>query len=330
MKVFVTRPIPKLGIDLLKKSGHRVVIQPDRRNLSKKELISAVKGKKFDAILSFLTNQIDEDVLIAGGEQLKVVANFAVGFDNIDVKIANARGVVVANTPCIEVSRSVAEHTFALMLALARRISEADVFTRAGKYKGWDPDLMVGQDIYGKTLGIIGLGGIGREVAHRAVKGFDMKPIYHDVRRDRDFEKEYGAKYMELDKLLSSSDIVTLHVPLLSTTRHLITTKTLRLMKKDALLVNTARGPVVDETAVLKALYSKKIGGFALDVLECEPSIDCNIGDHYELKTCPNVVMTPHIASATVGAREAMARLAAEAIIDVASGREPKTVVKMR
>ena len=330
MKVFVTRPIPRVGVDLLKKAGHKVTVQPEQKNLSQRELKEALKGKKYDAILSFLTNQIDEDVLKSAGDQLKVVANFAVGFDNVDVKTANARGVVVANTPCIEVSRSVAEHTFALMLSLARRIPEADVFARAKKYKGWDPDLLIGNDIYETTLGIVGLGGIGKEVAKRAAKGFDMKILYTDVKPDREFEKEYNAKYMKLEDLLPLADIVTLHVPLLPSTRHLITTKTLKLMKKNALLINTARGPVVDEKAVLKALYAKKLGGFALDVFECEPAIDCDLTDHYELRALPNVIMTPHIASATVRARDAMATLAAQAIIDVATGKEPKTVVKMK
>lgn len=325
--IYITRPIPDNGINLLKKAGHRITLQKERRDLSSRELTAALKAKKPDALLSFLTNRIDARVL-AAAPSLRIISNFAVGYDNIDVDTAHARHVVVANTPCAEVVNSVAEHTFALMLALSRRVVEADTFTRSKKYKGWDPDLLVGNDVYGKTLGIVGLGAIGKGVALRAHKGFGMTILYTDMKRDETFEKEYSATFMPLEKLLSTADIISLHVPLLPSTRHLITTKTLKLMKKTALLVNTARGPVVDEKAILKSLYTKKIGGFALDVFECEPHIDCDPTDRYELAKLSTVIMTPHIASATHGAREGMAREAAQNIIDFFAGKEPKNLIK--
>lgn len=327
MKIFITRPIPKVGIDMLKKR-HTVSVQKERRNLSKKEMIAKVKGKNYDAILCLLTNRIDADVMDAAGPQLKVISNYAVGFDNIDVEATKKRKIVVTNTPSEEISMSVAEHTFTLMLALSRRIVEADRFARAGKYMGWDPDLLNGQDFYDKTIGLLGMGRIGKEVVKRARLGFGAKVLYYDLHRDIAFEKEYGAKYATQEKLLKTSDIVSLHVPLLPSTRHLISTKALRLMKKSALLINTARGPIVDEKAVLKSLYAKKLGGYALDVFECEPEIDCDPTDQYELKKLDTVIMTPHIASATTRARDAMSRLAAQNILDVLAGKTPVHVAK--
>lgn len=325
LHVFVTRPIPKVGIDLLKKQGYRVKVQPEPINLSKRVLLKQVKG--CDAILSLLTNRIDADIMDAAGPRLKVLSNYAVGFDNIDVEAAKKRNIIVTNTPSPQISESVAEHTFALMLALAHRVVEADLFTRSGKYKGWDPALLIGRDIAKTQLGLIGLGNIGKTVAKHA-HAFDMHVAYHDRKRDEEFEKTYSATFMSFEDLLRTSDIVSLHVPLLPSTRHLINAKALRLMKKDALLINTARGPVVDETATLKALYAKKLGGFALDVFECEPLIDCNPRDRYELRKLSNVIMTPHIASATIKSREAMALLAATNIIEALSGKIPAAAVK--
>lgn len=322
MNIFITRPIPKVGIDMLKKK-HSVTLQKYRRTLSKKEMIAKVKGRGYDAILCLLTNRIDTAVMDAAGAQLKVLSNYAVGFDNVDLDAARKRKIVVTNTPSEEISISVAEHTFTLMLALSRRIVEADRFARAGKYMGWDPDLLIGQDVYDKTIGLLGMGRIGREVVKRARRGFDATVLYYDLHRDTAFEKEYGVKYATQEKLLKQSDIISLHVPLLPSTRHLIGTKTLRLMKKTALLINTARGPIVDEKAVLKALYAKKLGGYALDVFECEPEIDCDPNDQYELKKLDTVIMTPHIASATRRSRDAMATLAAQNILDVFADKIP-------
>lgn len=328
MKIYITRPIPKIALDMLKKKGHAVTLQRERRNLSKSELIKKVKGKKYDALLCLLTNTIDAAVIEACGPQLKIISNYAVGFDNIDLGEAAKRGIVVTNTPALEVSTSVAEHTFALILSLSRRIVEADRYSRTGKYHGWDPDLFVGSDLHDRVLGLVGMGRIGKEVAKYAHIGFGMSVIYYDKHRDTDFEKMFQARYASFEKLLKTADIVSLHVPLLPTTRHLINAQTLRLMKKAALLVNTARGPIVDETAALKALYAKKLGGFALDVFECEPNNDCNPNDQMALKSLSNVIMTPHIASATINARTAMARIAAQNILDVFAGKKPEHMAK--
>lgn len=320
-RIFVTRPIPGPAISLLKKKGYRVDLQPKSINISARALTSAVK--EYDAILSLLTNRFDKKIIEAAGPQLKIISNYAVGYDNIDVEAAKTRSIIIANTPCPEVSNAVSEHTFALILSLSRRLVEADSFTRAKKYKGWDPNLLIGRDLGQLTLGVIGLGNIGKGVVHRAVKGFGMNVLYVDMKQDLDFEKEYGARYVTQKELLKQSDVVSLHVPLLPSTRHLINEKTLKLMKKNAILINTARGAVVDETATLKALYEKKLGGYGLDVLECEPSIDCNPSDRYELRALDTVIMTPHIASATIAARDAMSRIAADNIIQTLEGKSP-------
>ncbi|MDO8582268.1 MAG: D-glycerate dehydrogenase [bacterium] len=322
-KIFVTRKIPEAGLNLLKaQKSFRVLVSPHDRVLTKDELKKNVKG--VDAVLSLLTDKIDSDVLDAAGSQLKIVANYAVGFDNVDLDAAKKRSVIVTNTPGDLVSEAVAEHTFALIMALAHRIVEADVFTRAEKYKGWEPMEFLGTLLMGKTLGIVGLGRIGVGVARRAVHGMGMKVIYNDQRRNEDFEREYHAEYIPtLDALLKKSDVVSLHVPLLPATRHLMSTKQFALMKPTAFVVNTARGPVIDEKALLVALAKKKIGGVALDVFECEPAIDCDLTDHLALKKFPNVILTPHIASASTEARDQMAEFAAQNIIAVLSGKAP-------
>jgi glyoxylate reductase len=226
------------------------------------------------------------------------------------------------------VNESVAEHTFALMVACAHRIPEAHIYTTHGKYKGWTPDLLLGTNIKNRTLGLIGAGRIATSVAERAVKGFGMKLIYSDLRPNTYIEKKLKAKKVTTERLLKQSDFVSLHVPLLPATRHLISTKQLNMMKKDAYLINTARGPVVDEKALLKALKAKKIAGAGIDVFECEPAIDCDITDNLELRAFPNVVLTPHIASATVEARQDMARVAAKNIVAVLAGKKPLNPAK--
>lgn len=325
-KIFVTRLIPDAGLLALKKKGYAVDVYKEDRVIPKKDLLRRVKG--VDAILPLLTDRIDEEVLIAAGPQLKIVANYAVGFDNIDLAAAKKHNIPVTNTPADEVSESVAEHAFALMLGLAHRLVESDGYARAEKYKGWAPQLLLGTDLHGKTLGIIGLGRIGEAVARRAVHGFGMKCVYADLSRNTKFEKEYNAKKKTNEALLKEADFVTLHVPLLKSTHHLISTKELKLMKKTAFLVNTARGPVVDEKALLKALKKGEIAGAGLDVFECEPAIDCDIRDNLELKNFPNVILTPHTASATIEARQAMSLLAAKNIIAVLSGKKPLTPAK--
>lgn len=326
MKVLVTRPIPSEGLEALRKKKYDIDLYEKDEVMPRKELLKRAKGK--DAILSLLNDKVDAELLDAAGSQLKIVANYAVGFDNVDLAAAKKRDVIVTNTPAPEVSETVAEHTFALLMALAHRVAESDAYARAKKYKGWGPNLLLGTDVYGKTLGLIGGGRIGAAVAERAVKGFKMKCVYSDLKRNGDFERAYGAKFMPMEKLLQVSDFVSLHVPLLPSTRHLISTAEFSLMKKTAFLINTARGPIVDEKALLRALKTKRIAGAALDVFECEPAIDCDLTDKLELKSFPNVVLTPHTASATIEARQAMSRFAADNIIAVLSGKPALTPAK--
>lgn len=326
-KIFVTRQIPDAGLKMLENAGYEATVRKEKTAISKKELVTELK-KGYDALLCLLTDKIDSEVMDAGLPQLKIIANYAVGFDNINIEEGKKRNLMMANTPGPEITESVAEHTFALMIALARRIVEADKFARAEKYKGWDPMLLLGTDLHDKTLGIVGLGRIGFAVAQRAVNGFKMKTLYHDIKPNPDFEKEFSGIYKSLEDLLKESDFVSLHVPLLPSTTHLISDAQLALMKPTAFLINTARGPVVDELALLKALADKKIAGAALDVFECEPSIDCLPGDHLDLKKMDNVVLTPHTASASVEARQAMSRTAAQNIIEALEGRTPPNLVK--
>ncbi|HEX9664908.1 MAG TPA: D-glycerate dehydrogenase [Patescibacteria group bacterium] len=317
-KIFVTRAIPDAGIKMLRAKKYQVKISPYDRVLKREEIIRMAKGA--DALLCLLTDKIDSQLLDILGPKLKIVANYAVGFDNIDVKACQKHNVYATNTSGV-LTRAVAEHTFALMMAIARRISEADRFVRAGQYVGWDPFLMMGSDVEGKTLGIIGLGRIGRAVAQRAVKGLGMKVLYFDVSRQKDFEKQFKAKFATVNKILKTADFVTIHVPLLPGTKHLIGARELRLMKKTAYLVNTSRGPVIDEKALAKALRQKEIAGAGIDVFEFEPRPVAG------LKKLDNIIMTPHIASATIEARQEMSRVAAKNIIFALSGGKPPNLV---
>ncbi|MBE7436799.1 D-glycerate dehydrogenase [Patescibacteria group bacterium] len=330
MNIFISfnpKGFAENAVRILKKAGHAVTVYPKVYGISRKELLRLSKGR--DAVLPLLTDRIDEEFFRAAGPKLKIVANYAVGFDNVDLQAAKKHGVIVTNTPTEAVNESVGEHTFALMLTLAHRIAEADRFSKGGKYTGWKPDQLLGSNLRGKTLGIIGAGRIGSNVAFHAVNGFGMKLLYSDMKRNPDIEKTFRAKYVSMDALLKQSDYVSLHVPLLPSTKHLISAKQLRLMKKTAFLINTARGPVVDEKALLKALKAKKIAGAALDVFECEPAIDCDLRDDLELKAFENVILTPHIASATIEAREGMAEVAAKNIVAVLAGKKPLTPAKV-
>ena len=333
-KVFITRMIPEAGTKMLQKKGYEVVINSEDSVLTKAELISSLSGQNYDALFCLLTDTIDGEVMDSFGPQLKVVANMAVGFDNIDVAEAKKRGIMITNTPGV-LTDTVAEHTFALMLAIAHRVVEADRFSRAGKYVGWAPMLMLGNDLSGKTLGVVGLGRIGSRVAHHAVRGFDMKVLYYDTERNLKFEeefsakggsasggeKEFGAVYLPLDDLLKQSDFISIHVPLLETTHHLINEEKLKLMKPNAYIVNTSRGPVIDEAALARALSNKTIKGAALDVFEFEPKVTS------ELLSLDNVILTPHIASATEETRSKMSALAALNIIEALEGRIPPNLL---
>ena len=322
MKIFVTRPIPEVGIDLLKEKGFEVVVNTEAKDraATKDEILAGAKGA--DAILSILTDKIDAEIMDAGLPTLKIIANFAVGFDNIAIEDAKKRNIMVTNTPGV-LTETVAEHSFTLMLSVAHRIAESDKFAREGRYKAWGPELLLGTNISGKTLGIIGLGRIGSRVAHHAVGGFDMKIIYTDPKRNEQFEKEYGAVYADsIDNLLPQCDFVSIHVPMTEENRHLINEERLKKMKKTAYLINTSRGPIVDEKALAVALKDGIIAGAALDVFEFEPEITP------ELKELSNVVMTPHTASATIETRSKMAEIAATNIIAALEGRTPPNLVK--
>lgn len=323
--IFITRPVPEPAGAMLAKEGFHITVRKKKTAPSQKELIDAVK--KYDAVLSLLTDVFDTTVVSAAGPQLKIISNYAVGYDNIDVEMAAKRGVVVANTPCDEVSDAVADHTIALMFALERKIVSADLFMRQGKYKLWDPMIFIGDGITGKTVGLLGLGRIGKSVASRLEEGFGTPVLYHDVRRDEVFEKRYKAVYVSQEELLRKSDIISLHVPLLPSTKHLINAKTLRLMKKTALLINTSRGGIIDQHAIAVALKRNALGGYATDVYECEPRLACLAADSRYFLKSDRCIFTPHIASATLAAREAMSRIAAQNIIDVFKGKKPKNAV---
>lgn len=318
MKVFVTRKIPGTSLDNLKNAGFELVVPDNNRVLTGEELLAGISG--VDAILSLLTDKIDGDVMDAAGPQLKVISNYAVGFDNIDVEAATKRGIVVTNTPSDEVNEAVAEHTWALILALARRIVEADEATKHGAYRGWEPDIFLGTNLIGKTLGIVGMGRIGSMVARRAA-GYKMNVLYNKRTPDPEAEQSLGVRFASLDDLLAQSDFISLHVPLTPETRHMINKDAFAKVKKGAYLVNTARGSIVEERDLVEALDSAQIAGAALDVFDNEPDISP------ELMANQKVIMTPHIASATWEARNKMGEQATNAIIDVLNGTKPQNIV---
>jgi len=319
MKIYVTRKIPQKGIDKLVAKGYEVDVSPKDGVLTKEELLAALKQKPYDAVLCLLTDKIDKEVFGAV-PTAKIFANYAVGFDNINLNDAKEKGVPITNTPGV-LTETVAEHTFSLILALAHRIAEGDKFTKGGKYTGWGPMLLLGNDVSHKTLGIIGLGRIGSRVAYHAVKGFDMKIFYYDVKRDENFEKEYGAEFKSVEEVLKGSDFVSIHVPLLPETKHLINAEKLKIMKPSAYLVNTSRGPIIDEAALVEALKNKNIKGAALDVFENEPVLAPGLAEF------DNVIITPHIASATEETRSKMSEMAADNIIAAMEGKIPPNIV---
>jgi glyoxylate reductase len=315
-KVYITRKLPSIAEELLRAEGYEVDVSEKDGVLTKEELIAALKKKEYDAVLPLLTDKIDGEIFDAA-PKAKIFANYAVGFNNIDTEEAKKRGLIITNTPDV-LTDTVAEHTFAMMLSLASRIVEGDRFMRTGKYDSWAPLMLLGTDIKGKTLGVLGTGRIGSRVVHMANRGFDMNVIYYDVARNQKLEDDYGARFRaSVDDVLREADIVSIHVPLLPTTRHLINKERFEMMKPTALLVNTSRGPVIDESALVSALRDGIIAGAAIDVYENEPKAAPGMSE------LENIIMTPHIASATLEARSGMAELAAKNIIAVLSGGEP-------
>ena len=313
-KIFITRRLPEEGLRLLKE--HELEIYEGDAPPSKEEIIEGVKDK--DVLICLLTDKIDAEVMDSA-PNLKIIANYAVGIDNIDVEEATKRGILVTNTPGV-LTETVADLAWALLMAIARRIVEGDKFMREGKFKGWAPLLMLGSDVYGKTIGIIGAGRIGSAVARRA-KGFNMRILYYSRKRNEKLEEECNAKYVDLETLLKEADFVSLHTPLTEETYHMIGEKGLKMMKPTAYLINTARGKCVDENALVKALKEGWIKGAALDVFENEPAI------HPELKKLDNVVLTPHIGSASYETRSKMAVMVAKNVIAALEGKLPPNCV---
>ncbi len=310
--ILVTRRLPSSVIAKLESAGTVDLYSGDAA-IPRAELLERVSGK--DALVCLLTDVVDRAVLEAAS-RLKIVANVAVGYNNIDLVTAAGRGVVVTNTPDV-LTDAVADFTWALILAITRRVSEGERLLRRGEWKGWALDFMLGTDLKGKQLGLVGLGRIGRAVARRA-PAFGMRVAYAS-RREAALD---GAEAMSLDRLLNTSDVVSLHPPLTSETTHLIDKRGLARMKRSAYLVNTARGPIVDEEALAWALQHHLLAGAALDVYEREPAI------HPDLLSLENVLLVPHLGSATTETRTAMADLAADNVLAVLSGRPPLTPVR--
>ncbi len=309
--IFITRPIPESAIAALRTQGHTVTVRTKKTAPSAKELRKLLSQAPYTVLVSFLTDTVDA-ALFSVAPSLKLVANYAVGFNNIALEEAKKRGIAVTNTQGTS-GNAVAETTIALMMALTTRLVEGDRFVRAKKFKGWDPYLFLGTDLARKTIGLIGAGEIGSIVAKRMLQGFECPVIYYDVRRNETLDA-LGAVYMTKEEVLQKADIVSLHVPLLPETTHLINETTLGLMKKEALLINTARGPVVDEKALIAALQTGRITGAGIDVYEFEPKVS------RELRKLENIVLTPHIASARISVREAMGQKIVENITAFSEG----------
>lgn len=316
MKIFVTRNIPAIGLDKLKTAGHEVIISEKDGALTHEELTARLSTENPDAVLCLLTDKITGNVFDIA-PNAKIFANYAVGFDNIDLEEAKKRGVAVTNTPDV-LTEAVAEHAVALILSIGRKIVESDQFLRSGKYEGWDPTLLLGMEFKGKKLGIVGCGRVGQRVAEIMYKGFGMSILYNDQRPNDQLESGLGAEFVpELDDLLTEADVVSIHLPATPATLHLFSDTRLAKMKKTALLINTARGSIIDEAALAKALASGAIAGAGLDVFENEPNV------HPGLLSLSNVIVTPHTASATKEARDRMSVMAADNIIAVLDGQTP-------
>lgn len=315
-KVFISGLIPQVAYEMLSQE-FEVTMHDDLRLLSKEEIKAGLAGK--DALLSLLSDPIDADI-IHSSPNLKIIANYGAGFNNIDVAAASARKIPVTNTPLVS-TNATADLTWGLILAISRRIVEGDKNTRAGKFTGWAPLYHLGVEVTGKTLGIIGMGNIGKAVARRA-QGFEMPIIYHSrTRLSPEQEKELNAEYHDLDYVIRNADFLTFHLSYNPSLHHLIGAKELASMKKTAFLINAARGPVVDEQALLEALRNKTIAGAGLDVYEFEPAVTPG------LEELDNVILCPHLGNATIETRDQMADIAARNILQVLKGERPISCV---
>ena len=316
-RVLVTLPLPAAGTDLLRQRFEVKVVEAE--GMPAPELERLVRDFDPDGIVGMVNVPISDAVMEAA-PRLRCIANYAVGYNNIDLEAAVRRGILVTNTPGV-LTEATADLAFALLLAIARRVSESDRFLREGRFQGWKADLLLGSDVYGRTLGIIGFGRIGQAVARRA-RGFEMTVLYTDARRaEAGIEADLRASFVSLDDLLRQADFVTIHADLNAQTRHLIGERELRLMGSEHYLINAARGPIVDEAALVRALREGWIKGAGLDVYEHEPRLASGLTD------CPNTVLLPHLGSATVTARNGMASTAARNMIEALEGRVPPNLV---
>lgn len=315
-KVYVTRMLEASVMELLRQNFD-VEVNTEDRPLIRQELLANMQGK--DAILCMLNDVIDAEVLNAAGGKCRIIANYAVGYNNIDIAEATRLKIIVTNTPGV-LTDATADLAWALLFAAARRVPESDRYTRAGKFQGWAPTLFMGRDVTGKTLGVIGAGRIGQSFAAKSA-GFGMKVLYTGNTPKAEFEKACGAAFTNLETLLRESDFVSLHVPLTPSTKYMIGEKELKLMKKTAILINTARGPVVEEAALVRALKEGWIWGAGLDVYENEPFLEPGLAE------LDNVVLLPHTGSATFETRANMGKIAARNIIAVLQGDRPETCV---
>lgn len=307
-KVYVTRRIPDAGLELLRRECE-VEVSPYDRPLTRSEFLAAIKGR--DGVICLLTDKVDAEAFEAAAG-VRGFANFAVGYDNLDVAEATRRGIPLSNTPDV-LTDATADMAWALLFAAGRRVVESDGVNRSGAWKGWGPMQFIGGDVTGATLGVVGAGRIGAAMAAKSV-GFRMQVLYTDARRNEALEKAIGARFVSFEELLAESDFVSVHVPLMPETRHLFTYDTFRKMKRTSYLINTARGPVVAEDDLVRALKEGLIAGAGLDVYEREPALAEG------LAALPNVVITPHTASATVSSRNGMAVKAATNVIAMVKG----------
>ena len=314
--VYVTSVIPEPGIPIVKAACGKVEVYTKDQAHPRKLFLSKIKGR--DGVLCLLTDAIDAEAMDAA-KGCKVFANMAVGFNNIDVKEATKRGIVITNTPGV-LTDATADMAWALIMSTVRRIPESERFLRAGKFHGWRPMMYLGGDLVGRTLGIVGAGRIGTAVALRSA-GWNMRILYADMNQNKEIEQKFGAKKVDLPTLLKESDVITLHTVLDATTRHLIGAKELGMMKRSAYLINSSRGPVIDEAALAKALKAKVIAGAGLDVYEDEPKVN------KVLAKLENAVLAPHIASATIATRSKMATMAANNLVAALRGKRPENIV---
>lgn len=316
-KVLITRNLPGDGIDLIRKD-YDLLIEPLESPMSRKQLLELIP--EADALICLLSEKIDREVL-ERANNLKVISNYAVGYNNIDVELATEKGIYVTNTPDV-LTEATADLAWALLMSAARRIVEGDKMVREGRFRGWAPDLLLGSEISGKTLGVVGLGRIGEAVARRA-KGFNMKVIYWSRERKPHKEESLNIEYRSFNDLLKESDFISLNVALTEDTYHLITEKEFALMKDKAILINTARGQVVDEEALVDALKTGKIRAAGLDVYENEPEV------HKDLLKLDNVVLAPHIGSGTDETRGKMSKMVAENVLAALKGNRPPNAINL-